>query len=77
VEGEVEVTVKVRGVKNPDAAVIPLISMIKRALFHVDGKPGEFGAEIRASGPGRSEVLTLDMASGEWRRERDSNPRGG
>lgn len=69
-------TVTVHGLKNPDAAVTPVISMIKRALFLVDGKEGEFWAEVRSTAHGRSETLTLDQGGVMWRRERDSNSRG-
>ena len=73
-EGEIKVTVTVRGLKNPGTAVNAVVNMIKRSLFLVDGEPGRFGAEIESTAPGRAERLVLE--DGEWRRERDSNSRG-
>jgi hypothetical protein len=73
-EGEITVTVTVRGLKNPDAAAMPVVNMIKRSMHMVEGIHGQFGAEIAVEAPGRSEHLIL--AGYEWQRVRDSNSRG-
>lgn len=52
----------VRGLRNPEAAVRQAVRMLKRSLYLVEGKPGEFGARIDA--PGIS--IELD-ANREWR----------
>lgn len=68
---EVTVTVTVRGLLDGQQGETAITSMIKRALYMVDGAPGQFGARIE----GPSGAIELD-GNGEWQRARDSNPRG-
>jgi hypothetical protein len=48
---EVIVTVRMRGLARPEEAAHHVSMMLKRSLYQVDGRPGEFTAEIESVVP--------------------------
>lgn len=75
-EGEIRVSVTVRGLREPNLAAMTVVNQVKRSLFMVNGDAEDFGAVIESVAPGMCEPERIVLDDGEWRRERDSNSRG-
>lgn len=76
-KGEITVTVSVTGLREPNLAAMHVVNHIKRALFGVNGYPGEFGVVIESMAPGMTEPERIVLLpDGTWQRGRDLNPRG-
>lgn len=60
---DVTVTVTIRGLANPDVAANAVVNFIRRALYYVDGIPGEFSSVIECQRLG----IRLEVPEGEGR----------
>lgn len=47
-DDEVTVTVTMRGLADPATAALQVVNFMKRAMYQVNGRPGEFSAVIEA-----------------------------
>jgi hypothetical protein len=66
---QIEVTVTARGLVEPNLAAQHVVNLLKRSMYLVNGKPGEFEVTISATAPGMTRPQRTVLAGGEWRRE--------